>query len=130
MPSHCGPSAAAWHTRKSPRPRSSSTPLATTLGTPSSLADRSGFGSTPPGVPFTRFVGCFFLAQAAGIASQVPGGLGVVEATLLLLLGDELPKPALAGALLAYRGIYYLAPFGAALGMLSIFEGLRHRVLL
>jgi phosphatidylglycerol lysyltransferase len=77
---------------------------------------------------FAHFVGCFILAQAAGVASQVPGGLGVVEASLLVMLGDELPKPALAGALLAYRAIYYLAPFGAAVALLSTLEALRHRM--
>jgi phosphatidylglycerol lysyltransferase len=68
---------------------------------------------------FAHLFACYLLAQIAGLASNVPGGLGVFESVLLLLLAPSLPVAQLLGALLAYRGIYYLIPLaaaGAALG--------------
>lgn len=81
-----------------------------------------------PGISFARFLSCFIVAMAAGNISQVPGGLGVLEATLLMLLGSHRATPALAGALLAYRVIYYLLPFVAAMVLLCCIEALRQRV--
>src|SRR3546814_10075698 len=52
----------------------------------------------------------------------VPGGLGVFEATLLLAYSGSLPVDRLAGALVLYRGIYYLLPLLVAIAMLAIFE--------
>src|SRR3546814_8207576 len=53
---------------------------------------------------------------------HVPGGLGVFEATLLLAYSGSLPVDRLAGALVLYRGIYYLLPLLVAIAMLAIFE--------
>ena len=61
----------------------------------------------------------FLLAQVAGIVSQVPGGLGVVETVLLLLLSPTLPAASVAGALVAYRAIYYLLPLSIATVLLA-----------
>jgi phosphatidylglycerol lysyltransferase len=58
---------------------------------------------------FVTFAGLYAVAIVAGILSQVPGGLGVIEALVLLAL-PAVPAPQLLGALLAYRGIYYLGP--------------------
>ena len=69
----------------------------------------------------------FLLALAAGNVSQVPGGLGVLEASLLMMLGGKASTPALAGALLAYRMIYYLAPFILAMALLLVVECSRQR---
>jgi phosphatidylglycerol lysyltransferase len=84
----------------------------------------------PPlaGVSFVRFLGCFMLSLAAGNVSQVPGGLGVLEASLLLMLGGHGATPAIAGALLAYRAIYFLLPFISAMALLCAIEGMRNRV--
>jgi phosphatidylglycerol lysyltransferase len=75
---------------------------------------------------FIRFLGCFILASAAGNISQVPGGLGVLEASLLVLLAGQITVPALAGALVAYRAIYFLLPFLSALGLMGAIEWVRH----
>ena len=58
---------------------------------------------------FPTFAGLYAVAIVAGILSQVPGGLGVIEALVSLAL-PEVPAPQLLGALLVYRGIYYLGP--------------------
>jgi uncharacterized membrane protein YbhN (UPF0104 family) len=59
------------------------------------------------------FLGIFILAQITGVVSQVPGGLGVFETVVLLLLSPQFPTLSILGALVAYRGIYYLLPLGS-----------------
>lgn len=61
-----------------------------------------------PSFPF--FVGLFLLAQVVGLASTVPGGLGVFEGTMVLLLAPFLPTPSALGPLIAFRCVYYLVP--------------------
>ena len=71
-------------------------------------------------VGFVAFLGVFLLAQMAGLASHLPGGLGVFETVVMLLLGPQLTGSAVLGALVAYRVFYYLLPLvvaGALLGM-------------
>lgn len=79
------------------------------------------------GLSYPAFAGIFVVAQALGLASHVPGGLGVFEGALLLLAGGRAPAGALAGALLAFRAAYYLFPLLAATMLLAGAEGLRHR---
>ncbi len=78
-------------------------------------------GSTV-GVGFPAFLGIFLLALVAGIASQVPGGLGVFETAMLLLLRDYLPASSILGALLVFRIVFYLLPLGISLVMILLFE--------
>lgn len=73
-------------------------------------------------LPFNEFLGIYLLALIAGIASQVPGGLGIFETAMLLLLRDALPIPALVGGLLVFRLVFYLIPFALALAVILIFE--------
>jgi phosphatidylglycerol lysyltransferase len=88
-----------------------------------SVVDLSLAGSVlwwllPPGahVHFIPFIGAYAIAVIAGIVSHVPGGIGVFETLMLLILPGVAPE-ALLGSLLAYRAIYYLVPllFGAVL---------------
>ncbi len=67
-------------------------------------------------IGFIPFMGAYAIAVIAGIVSHVPGGIGVFE-TLMLLLLRGAPPEALLGSLLAYRAVYYLVPllFGAVL---------------
>ena len=67
-------------------------------------------------IGFLPFIGAYALAVIAGIVSHVPGGIGVFETVMLLMLGG-VPPESLLGSLLAYRAIYYFAPllFGAML---------------
>jgi phosphatidylglycerol lysyltransferase len=71
---------------------------------------------------YFEFLGMFMLAQAVGLLSYVPGGLGVFETVVLLLLSDHLEKSAVVGSLVLYRLIYYLLPFAVATGLLAIHE--------
>jgi len=64
----------------------------------------------------------YLLAMTAGVVSNVPGGLGVFESVVLLLLSPQVPAPTVLGSLLAYRVVYYLFPLGVAIGLLGIYE--------
>jgi phosphatidylglycerol lysyltransferase len=77
-------------------------------------------------ISFGAFAGIYLIAIAAGVISNVPGGIGVFETVLLLLL-RTVPEDTLLGALLAYRAIYYFAPFAIALALLGAHELWVHR---
>jgi phosphatidylglycerol lysyltransferase len=77
-------------------------------------------------IGFPAFAAMFIIAIAAGIISNVPGGVGVFESVLLLLF-RTVPADELLGALLAYRIIYYLIPFAVALALLGAHELWAHR---
>jgi len=77
-------------------------------------------------IGFAAFAGVFLIAIAAGIISNVPGGVGVFESVFLLLF-RAVPADHLLGSLLAYRLIYYLVPFAAALTLLGAHEIWAHR---
>ena len=71
----------------------------------------------PEGTPsYPVFLGIYVAAVLIGAASHVPGGLGVFEGIVLLLLPDA-PAHRLVSALLLYRIVYHLVPLilGAAL---------------
>ena len=78
-------------------------------------------------VTFPVFLGLFLLAQAAGLVSHVPGGLGVFEAVLIVTLRDRVAAGALLGSLVAFRAIYYLLPFAAGATLLVGYEVRRRR---
>jgi len=77
----------------------------------------------PPDVApgFAVFLVLFVAAISAGIVSHAPGGLGVVEATILLGLGAG-TRPDVLAALVVFRLIYYVLPLALASTALIIFE--------
>lgn len=78
-------------------------------------------------VSYPAFVGIYLLATVTGIASQVPGGLGVVEGVVVLAAGGEAPASAVVGSLVAFRAIYHLAPLTLAALLLAAVTGWRLR---
>jgi uncharacterized membrane protein YbhN (UPF0104 family) len=72
------------------------------------------------GVGYPRFMGAFLLAQIVALVSPLPGGLGIFELLVLLLLHDQAPQAAMLGSLLAYRVIYYLIPLLIAAVLLAV----------
>ena len=82
----------------------------------------------PPGAPpFISFLGLFLIAILAGMISHVPGGIGVFEGLMLLLLAPNLPAAQLIPRLVVFRVLYYLAPLCAALAALIIDEAWQRR---
>lgn len=77
------------------------------------LASAVAFSLLPaaPGLDFSGFLSLFLLAQVLALVSHVPGGLGVFETLMVVLLRPYIPAAEAFGALMAYRVIYYLAPF-------------------
>ena len=85
----------------------------------------------PRGAPigFGHFLEIYLLAQLAGLISQVPGGLGVFESVMLLMAPAGMTTPQLLGALVVYRGIYYLLPLVMATVALGLEELMRKQAL-
>jgi phosphatidylglycerol lysyltransferase len=81
----------------------------------------------PSGLSFLGFLGSFLAAILLGIASHVPGGVGVFEGLMVLLLRPYLSSAQLVPALVVYRVVYYLVPLSVALVGLVIDEVYRHR---
>jgi uncharacterized membrane protein YbhN (UPF0104 family) len=74
---------------------------------------------------YPTFLRAYLVAQAAGVASHVPGGAGVFEAVLLTLLAPAAQAGGmgmLAASLLTYRVIYYLVPLAVAIAVFVIAE--------
>jgi len=63
---------------------------------------------------YAAVLSVFVIANLLAIVSHVPGGLGVIESVVMLLL----PGMAVVGPLIAYRVLYYLIPF--ALGLICL----------
>jgi len=76
------------------------------------------------GMDFLSFAATYVLACLLGIASNVPGGIGAFEATMLNSVPSTSPE-ALLASLLLFRVIYYLVPFVFALALLGAHESMR-----
>lgn len=72
------------------------------------------------GISYPAFIGLYVVATTAGTLSHVPGGLGVFEGALTLLV----PAPAtdILAALLVFRVFYNLVPLALAAMVLAVFE--------
>ncbi len=65
----------------------------------------------PHDVSFALILGALLLSGIAGAVTHIPGGLGVLEAVFVAMLGGQLRHYEILGALLAYRAVFYLGPF-------------------
>ncbi|WP_299037659.1 bifunctional lysylphosphatidylglycerol flippase/synthetase MprF [uncultured Pseudokineococcus sp.] len=61
-------------------------------------------------LPFLPFAAAFAIATVAGLLSNVPGGLGVFETALVVMVGATTSPAGLAVALVAYRLVYFVLP--------------------
>ncbi|MDZ8088510.1 MAG: lysylphosphatidylglycerol synthase domain-containing protein [Nostoc sp. DedQUE12b] len=71
---------------------------------------------------YLDFLGIYLLAMFAGVVSNVPGGLGVFETIILLILSSKVSAAAVLGSMLAYRGVYYFLPLLVAASLLGLYE--------
>jgi phosphatidylglycerol lysyltransferase len=78
-------------------------------------------------LPLLSFLAIYSAATVAGVASHVPGGIGVFEAIVLFALRDKAPSDAVAAALFGYRMIYSLLPMVLAAVLLAAREMVRLR---
>jgi phosphatidylglycerol lysyltransferase len=79
------------------------------------------------GLSYAGFLGVFLLAQIIGVVSQVPGGLGVFETVMLVMLRPNLPAATVLGSMLAFRVIYYVLPLALAALLLGAHELVQRR---
>ncbi len=78
------------------------------------------------GIGYVQILACYLIAVTLGLWSHVPAGLGVFEATILLLIHAQPDQIAhVVAALLAFRAIYHLLPFALGCALLALVEGLR-----
>ncbi len=91
------------------------------------MAGLVGWVVMPNGWPLEQYLPVYLVGMTAGLLSHVPGGLGVLEAVLLYGRPAGVSGPAVLGAILAFRVIYYLLPLGAAVALLAGHELQRHR---
>ncbi|WP_432503119.1 bifunctional lysylphosphatidylglycerol flippase/synthetase MprF [Kineococcus arenarius] len=73
-------------------------------------------------LPFLAFAVAFSIATLAGLVSGVPGGLGVFESALVVLIGSTTSPAGLAVALVAYRICYFVLPLLLAAVLLVVHE--------
>ncbi len=78
---------------------------------------------------FAAFLGPYLIAQLAGLVSHVPGGVGVFETVLLLLLPPHVGRSAFLGATLVFRVIYYLIPLALAASAIGAYEAVQRKEL-
>ena len=69
----------------------------------------------PSGLTFISVLGAFLAGQLVGVISHVPGGVGVFDGIVVLLLKPYAASNQIVSALLVYRVVYYLLPLGLAL---------------
>ncbi|KRE02550.1 hypothetical protein ASE61_14805 [Bosea sp. Root670] len=95
------------------------------LAAPIELAGAAGiiyFALPEQGNPgFLIVLGAFLLSFSAGLLSQVPGGVGVMEAVFLAVM-PGVPAPAVFAALLIWRLFYLILPLVISLPIVLAFE--------
>jgi uncharacterized membrane protein YbhN (UPF0104 family) len=62
------------------------------------------------GLTWLRFLAIYLGSYAAGLVANVPGGLGVFDAAILLGLSDYMPPQTVLSALFVFRLYYYIIP--------------------
>lgn len=78
-------------------------------------------------VSYPKFLGIYLLAVVMGLASHVPGGLGVFEIAAIYMLSPFAPAQSVFSAVVVYRLMYYLLPLTAASALFGIRELLAGR---
>ncbi|MBC7950192.1 MAG: lysylphosphatidylglycerol synthetase family protein [Rhodospirillaceae bacterium] len=78
------------------------------------------------GLSYPAFIGIYVVSTIAGTISHVPGGLGVFEGALVLLL-PGIPAESILAALLVFRVFYNLLPLVLAALVLAVFELVQRR---
>ncbi|MBO0710709.1 MAG: lysylphosphatidylglycerol synthetase family protein [Acetobacteraceae bacterium] len=75
----------------------------------------------PPaaGLSWMRFLGVYVASYSAGLAANLPGGIGVFDTAMLLGLSPWLDAPHIVGAIVVYRFCYYVIPLFLAGALFS-----------
>jgi uncharacterized membrane protein YbhN (UPF0104 family) len=79
------------------------------------------------GLSLSHFLAIYLAAYAAGLVTNLPGGIGVFDSGMLLGLAPFLGAPRILGALVVFRLCYYVVPLFIAGLMFAGHELLLHR---
>src|SRR6185437_9213796 len=63
-----------------------------------------------PGMTWLIFLGVYVASYTAGLAANLPGGIGVFDTAILFGLEPYLSAPRIVGAILIFRLYYYVIP--------------------
>jgi glycosyltransferase 2 family protein len=63
-----------------------------------------------PGLTWLIFLGVYVASYTAGLAANLPGGIGVFDTAMLFGLEPYLSAPHIVGAILVFRLYYYIIP--------------------
>lgn len=63
-----------------------------------------------PNLTFVRFLGVYLSSYSAGLAANIPGGLGVFDTAMLLGLEPYMSAPRILGGIVVFRLYYYIIP--------------------
>lgn len=63
-----------------------------------------------PNLTFLRFLGVYVASYTAGLAANLPGGIGVFDTAMLLGLESHLRPAQILGAIVVFRLYYYVIP--------------------
>jgi uncharacterized membrane protein YbhN (UPF0104 family) len=63
-----------------------------------------------PGLTWLIFLGVYVASYTAGLAANLPGGIGVFDTAMLFGLAPYMSAPHIVGAILVFRLYYYVIP--------------------
>jgi phosphatidylglycerol lysyltransferase len=72
-----------------------------------------------PGLTWLIFLGVYVASYTAGLAANLPGGIGVFDTAMLLGLAPYLDAPVVLGAIVVFRLYYYIIPLFLAGSMFA-----------
>jgi uncharacterized membrane protein YbhN (UPF0104 family) len=72
-----------------------------------------------PGLTWLIFLGVYVASYTAGLAANLPGGIGVFDTAMLLGLAPYLDAPVVLGAIVVFRLYYYVIPLFLAGGLFA-----------
>ncbi len=75
-----------------------------------------------PGSSWLDVTEAMLLASFVALWAHIPSGLGIIELILLSLLGDKFSEGDLLAALLVFRAVYFLIPFGVSIAAFFYLE--------
>lgn len=72
-----------------------------------------------PGLTWLRFLGVYLASYTAGLAANLPGGIGVFDTAMLVGLSPWLDAPQIVGGIVVFRLYYYIIPLFLAGSMFA-----------
>ena len=72
-----------------------------------------------PGLTWAIFLGVYVASYTAGLAANLPGGIGVFDTVMLVGLVPYVDAPHIVGAIVVFRLYYYIIPLFLAGGLFA-----------